>query len=187
MTWSYYPDGKIRSKADDGVPVGSAVVLVDNSDSQNTSTTGTWATGDVTGQHGYDHRTHAAGTGTDAFAWKLNIPKDGTYTAYVKYPKVTGATTSAKYTVKHATGTVDVTRDQTAAAETWVSLGSYTFTQGNAAEPRSPAAGRPAWSPAPSVAGQRQGEYDIYDVEVVLNPAGSLRDAYPYNPIDFGN
>ncbi|MFI6421087.1 DNRLRE domain-containing protein [Streptomyces sp. NPDC050842] len=134
MTWSYYPDGKIRSKADDGVPVGSAVVLVDNSDSQNTSTTGTWATGDVTGQHGYDHRSHAAGTGTDAFAWKLNIPKDGTYTAYVKYPKVTGATTSAKYTVKHATGTVDVTRDQTVAAETWVSLGSYTFTQGNAAE-----------------------------------------------------
>ncbi|MGA5068242.1 DNRLRE domain-containing protein [Streptomyces exfoliatus] len=134
MTWSYYPDGKIRTKADDGVPVGSAVVLVDNSDSQNTSTTGSWATGDVTGQHGYDHRTHGAGTGTDAFAWKLNIPRDGTYTAYVKYPKVTGATTSAKYTVKHATGTVDVTKDQTAATGTWVSLGSYTFTRGNAAE-----------------------------------------------------
>ncbi|MFE4615178.1 DNRLRE domain-containing protein [Streptomyces sp. NPDC056747] len=134
MTWSYYPDGKIRSKADDGVPAGSAVVLVDNSDTQNTSATGTWSSGDITGQHGYDHRTHAAGTGTDAFAWKLNIPKDGTYTAYVKYPKVTGATTSAKYTVKHATGTVDVTRDQTAATGTWVSLGSYTFTRGNTAE-----------------------------------------------------
>ncbi|MGW6390493.1 hypothetical protein ACWFR1_08285 [Streptomyces sp. NPDC055103] len=37
------------------------------------------------------------------------------------------------------------------------------------------------------VAGQRQGEYDIYDVEVVLNPDGTLRDAYPHNPNLFGN
>ncbi|MFD0035480.1 hypothetical protein ACFVJK_46350 [Streptomyces sp. NPDC127172] len=37
------------------------------------------------------------------------------------------------------------------------------------------------------VAGRNQGGYDVYDVEVVLNPDGSLRDAYPYNPIDFGN
>ncbi|UYQ63982.1 DNRLRE domain-containing protein [Streptomyces peucetius] len=134
MTWSYYPDGKLKSKSDDGVPVGSAVVLVDNSDTQNTSSTGTWAKGDATGQHGYDHQVHAAGTGTDTFTWTLNIPKDGTYTAYVKYPKVTGAATTAKYTVTHATGSVDVTKDQNAGTGTWVSLGSYTFTQGNAAE-----------------------------------------------------
>ncbi|MFD6991737.1 hypothetical protein [Streptomyces sp. NPDC059943] len=131
MAWSYYPDGKLKSKSDDGVPVGKSVVLVDNSDTQHTSTTGTWATGDLTGQQGYNHRTHAAGTGTDAFTWTLNIPKDGTYTAYVKYPKVTGAATTAKYTLTHGTTTEpSATKDQTANTGTWVRLGDHTLKQG---------------------------------------------------------
>lgn len=98
MTWSSYPDGKLKSTEDDVVPVGKWVVLVHNSDTQNTSTTGTWAAGNITGRQGCDHRTHAAGTGADAFTWTLNVPTDGTHTAYVKYPQVTGSTTSAKYT-----------------------------------------------------------------------------------------
>ncbi|MBN0043056.1 DNRLRE domain-containing protein [Streptomyces actuosus] len=135
MSWSFYPDGKLKSKTDDGVPVGSAVPLVDNSDTQNTSSTGTWTHAGLPGQQGYDHQVHAAGTGTDAFTWTLNIPKDGTYTAYVRYPQVTGAATTAKYTVTKSDGTTtDVIRDQNAAPGTWVSLGSFTFTQGNAAK-----------------------------------------------------
>ncbi|MFV0138256.1 DNRLRE domain-containing protein [Streptomyces sp. HMX87] len=134
MTWGYYPDGKLKSRSDDGVPVGRDVVLVDNSDTQNTSSTGTWTSGDITGQQGYNHATHAAGTGTDAFTWTLNIPSDGTYTAYVKYPDVTGAATTAKYTLTHDGGTTDKTLDQTTGAGTWVSLGSYTFKRGNAAK-----------------------------------------------------
>ncbi|WP_406178161.1 DNRLRE domain-containing protein [Streptomyces sp. NBC_00996] len=134
MTWDYYPDGKLKSRSDDGVPVGKNVVLVDNSDTQNTSKTGTWTSGDVAGQQGYDHATHAAGTGTDAFTWTLNAPTDGTYTAYVKFPQVTGAATTAKYTLTYDGGTVDKTVDQTAATGTWVPLGSYAFKQGNAAK-----------------------------------------------------
>ncbi|MFE7599239.1 DNRLRE domain-containing protein [Streptomyces sp. NPDC057494] len=131
MAWTYYVDGSLKSKSDDGVPVGKSVVLVDNSDAQNVSSTGTWATGDLTGQHGYDHRTHAAGSGTDAFTWTLHIPKDGTYTAYVKYPKVTGAATAATYTLTHGTTTEpSATKDQNASAGTWVSLGSYSLKQG---------------------------------------------------------
>ncbi|WP_424870352.1 DNRLRE domain-containing protein [Streptomyces sp. SAI-229] len=132
MTQSYYPDGKLKSKSDDGVPAGKSVVLVENSDTQHTSATGTWATGDVAGQQGYDHRTHAAGAGTDAFTWTLNVPKDGTYTAYAKYPKVTGAATAAKYTLAQgATTHPSVSKDQTAAPGTWVALGSYSLKQGN--------------------------------------------------------
>ncbi|MGW0886121.1 golvesin C-terminal-like domain-containing protein [Streptomyces sp. NPDC002671] len=136
MTWSYYPDGSLKSRADDGVPAGKSVVLVDNSDTQNTSKTGTWTKGDATNQQGYNHETHAAGTGTDAFTWTLNIPKDGTYAAYVKFPTVTGAATTAKYTLTYDGGTVDKTIDQSATANqgTWVSLGSYAFKQGNAAK-----------------------------------------------------
>jgi RHS repeat-associated protein len=136
MAWSYYPDGSLKSRSDDGVPVGKSVVLVDNSDTQNTSKTGTWTKGDIAGQQGYNHETHTAGTGTDAFTWTLNIPKDGTYTAYVKFPKVTGAATTAKYTLTYDGGTADKTIDQNATANqgTWVSLGSYSFKQGNAAK-----------------------------------------------------
>ncbi|MFG2334775.1 DNA/RNA non-specific endonuclease, partial [Streptomyces sp. NPDC048604] len=132
MTWAYYPDGKLKSKADDGVPVGESVVLVDNSDTQHTSSTGTWTKGDIAGQQGYDHRTHAAGAGTDAHTWTLNIPKDGTYTAYVKFPRVTGAATTAKYTLSQGTTTHPaVTKDQNASTGTWVPLGSYSLKQGN--------------------------------------------------------
>ncbi|MFJ2472748.1 DNRLRE domain-containing protein [Streptomyces sp. NPDC087659] len=135
MTWSYYPDGKLKSKSDDGVPVGSGVVLVDNSDAQHTSSSGTWSTGDIAGQQGYDHRTHAAGSGTDAFNWTLNVPKDGTYTAYVKFPAVPGAATTAKYTVSQgATTHPAVTKNQNTAAGTWVALGSYSLKQGNDAK-----------------------------------------------------
>ncbi|WP_260848967.1 DNRLRE domain-containing protein [Streptomyces sp. SLBN-118] len=135
MTWAYYPDGKLKSKTDAGIPVGKSVVLVDNSDTQNTSSTGTWTGGDVVGQQGYDHRTHAAATGTDAFTWTLNIPQDGTYTAYVKFPKVTGAATTAKYTLTHGTTTEpSVTKDQNAATAAWVSLGSYSLKQGEDAK-----------------------------------------------------
>ncbi|MDN3295931.1 DNRLRE domain-containing protein [Streptomyces ficellus] len=135
MAWTYYPDGKLRSKSDDGVPVGKSVVLVDNSDTQHTSSTGTWSSGTIAGQQGYDHRTHVSGIGTDAFTWTLNIPKDGTYTAYVKYPKVTGAATAATYTLTHGITTEPpVTKDQNAGTGTWVSLGSYSLKQGNNAQ-----------------------------------------------------
>ncbi|MEV6251538.1 RHS repeat-associated core domain-containing protein, partial [Streptomyces sp. NPDC051742] len=136
MSWSYYPDGALKSRSDDGVPVGRSVVLADNSDTQNTSSTGTWTKGDVTGQQGYDHSRHAAGTGTDAFTWTLNIPADGTYAVYVRYPKVTGAATTAKYTLTHASGTSDKTVDQASNAGTWVALGSHAFQRGNAGKLR---------------------------------------------------
>ncbi|MCF6526090.1 DNRLRE domain-containing protein [Streptomyces sp. JJ36] len=134
MGWSYYPDGKLKSRTDDGVPVGKHVVLADNSDTQNTSFTGTWDLADAPGQQGYDHATHAAGTGTDVFTWTLNIPEDGTYDVAVKYPEDASASASATYTVTHSTGTADRTVDQSAGGGTWVSLGSYAFTQGNDAK-----------------------------------------------------
>jgi RHS repeat-associated protein len=133
MSWSFYPDGALSSRSDDGVPVGLQTVLVDNSDTQNTITTGTWATAATGTDHqGFDYRTHPAGTGTDKFTWQLNIPQDGTYSIYAKYPQVTGASTAAVYSLHHDDGTTTTsTVDQTKNAGTWVSLGSAAFQQGN--------------------------------------------------------
>lgn len=132
MNWTYNPDGSLASRTDDGVPVGLQVVLVDDSDTQNTGSTGTWASGDTTGEQGYDYRSHAAGTGSDAFTWNLNIPQDGTYTVYVSYPKVSGAATAAAYTVDHDGTKATKTVDQSSGTGSWTSLGSYSFTQGAA-------------------------------------------------------
>ncbi len=135
MTWGYFPDGKVQTRTDEGVPAGLQVVLVDNSDRQNTQAVGTWPVVTTPGAfQGIDYQTHAAGTGANTFTWNLNIPQDGTYQVLVKYPAVTGATTSAPYTVTHSTGTTNTTVNQTTNAGTWVSLGSFAFTQATPAK-----------------------------------------------------
>ncbi|BCL12649.1 hypothetical protein [Micromonospora sagamiensis] len=66
MTWTYYPDGKLRTRADDGVPVGKQVVLVDNSDFNNTAATGTWtAATSATRKYGHNYTTRPAGVGAN--------------------------------------------------------------------------------------------------------------------------
>ncbi len=131
MSWGYYPDGKLQSRADNGVPTGLYAQLVDNSDVNNTSSTGTWATVTASGpgNRGYNYQTHAAGTGTDSFTWTLNIPQDGNYTVYVKYPVVSGAATNASFKVNYSGGSATVAVNQTANNNNgWVSLGKFAFT-----------------------------------------------------------
>ncbi len=130
MTWGYYPDGKLASVADNGVPTGLYSEEVDNSDAGNAHWTGTWpASTSGTGYEGYNYQTHAAGTGTDTFTWHLNIPADGNYTVYVKYPAVSGAATTASFKVTYSGATATVAVNQTKNSGTWVSLGKWAFTQ----------------------------------------------------------
>nr|WP_240973931.1 DNRLRE domain-containing protein [Nonomuraea sp. FMUSA5-5] len=144
LDWSYYPDGKLKTHSDDGVPLGLDVVLSDNSDTGQVTTTGTWtlsgsgSSSNIVGPQsvaegfvGYDYATAPAGKGQSAFTWNLTTPSDGTYKVQVRYP--TGATaTNATYKVKHKDGEAAVTLDQTQNPGTWVDLGSYTFTAGTA-------------------------------------------------------
>ncbi|MEV1154938.1 DNRLRE domain-containing protein [Micromonospora chokoriensis] len=131
MTWSYYPDGKLKSKADNGVPVGAQVVLVDNSDFNNSSATGTWASASATNDHGTNYVSRPAGTGANMFTWQLNVPQSGTYEVRAWFPAVSGAATDAKFTVNHGGGNSLRTVNQAANGGTWVSLGSYSFAEGN--------------------------------------------------------
>jgi RHS repeat-associated protein len=136
QTWGYYPDGKLQSRADNGVPTGLYAELVDNSDFGNTSSTGTWATSTSgSGYQGYNYQTHAAGSGTDAFTWNLNIPQDGNYTVYVKYPVVSGAATNASFKVNYSGGSAAVAVDQTGNNNNgWVTLGKWAFAQNGAGQ-----------------------------------------------------
>ncbi|MEV0635523.1 polymorphic toxin-type HINT domain-containing protein [Streptomyces sp. NPDC050619] len=126
---SFYPSGALKSRSDDGVPVGLQVALVDNSDINNTATQGTWDAANVAGSYGYNTHTHAAGSGEARFAWQLTIPQEGDYTVYVRYPKVDGAAKDATYEIKHKDGTETRTLDQTELPGEWRSLGKYAFTE----------------------------------------------------------
>jgi RHS repeat-associated protein len=130
ISWTYYPDGKLKSRTDDGVPVGSQIVLVDNSDAQNVSAVGSWPSSTSgTGFQGFDYQTHGGGgTGANTFGWNLVIPQDGTYQVFVKYPAA--AATNAQYTVTTTGGSTTRTVNQSTGAGTWVSLGSFSFTAG---------------------------------------------------------
>jgi RHS repeat-associated protein len=129
-SWSYFPDGSLASRTNAGIPTGLDAEEVDNSDFDNTASTGTWTTQTSPNeQEGYNYQTHAAGSGTDQFSWHLNIPEDGTYSVYVKYPQVSGAATNASYQVSYSGGSATATVDQTQNAGTWVKLGSWAFTQ----------------------------------------------------------
>lgn len=142
MGWDYYPDGKIKARNDDGVPVGKAVALVDDSDTQNVAAVGNWPASDEgTGYQGYDYQTHAADGSADSFTWNPTIPEDGTYEVFVSYPEVAGAATDASYTITHDGATSKKTVDQTKNTGTWVSLGSYSFSRGGDGQKVSLAAG----------------------------------------------
>jgi RHS repeat-associated protein len=131
MSWTYFPDGKLSARTDDGVPVGRQVVLVDNSDTQNVAVTGTWPTATSgSGYQGIDYRTHAAGTGSATFTWKLHVPQSGTYEAFARYPSG-GTATNAPFKVEHSAGSTTKAVNQTQQAGTWVSLGSFSFTEGD--------------------------------------------------------
>ncbi|MFI7455511.1 DNRLRE domain-containing protein [Nonomuraea sp. NPDC049714] len=144
LEWSYYPDGKLKTHSDNGVPLGLDVVMSDNSDTGQVTATGSWTqtgggtsasniagpqTTATTGFVGYDYATAPAGTGESAFTWNLTTPTAGTYKVQAAYPA--GATaTNATYTIQHEGGQAQVTVDQSANPGSWVDLGSYTFTAG---------------------------------------------------------
>ncbi|MEU8247013.1 DNRLRE domain-containing protein [Nonomuraea sp. NPDC048916] len=146
LDWTYYPDGKLKTHSDDGTPLGLDVVMGDNSDTGQVTTTGSWTTtsggtpaSNIVGPQttvtatdgfvGYDYATAPAGTGSSSFTWNLTTPTAGSYTLYAQYPP--GATaTNAKYTINHDGGTANTTIDQTQNAGDWVELGSYAFTAG---------------------------------------------------------
>ena len=133
LTTDYFLDGKVKTRSDEGVPVGKDVVLVDNSDFGNTTATGTWPTAtSAADRYGHNYATHAAGTGSNTFTWRLNVPQAGSYEVFVRYPTVSGAATDARFAIANAGGTATKTVNQTTNAGAWVSLGSYSFTEGNA-------------------------------------------------------
>ncbi|MEU4295011.1 DNRLRE domain-containing protein [Kribbella sp. NPDC026596] len=136
QAWGYYPDGALQSRSDTAAQ--QPVDIIDNADTWQTTSTGTWAT--VTGgtnTQGANYRTHAAAAvGTpeagDTFNWRVLPDVAGSFDVYASCPVRADATTAATYTINHSTGAATKTVDQKActAATPWVNLGNYSFPNG---------------------------------------------------------
>jgi RHS repeat-associated protein len=142
MSWSYFPDGKLETKSDDGVPVGSHSVVTDNSTTGLAKATGTWDTWwTAPDQQGTSYRTHAAASSsTDEFTWTLDVPADGTYSLAVTYPQASGAATDATFELTHGVDGDghggEVTEpayvvDQTTGAGAWNDVGQVELRKGD--------------------------------------------------------
>jgi hypothetical protein len=73
--------------------------------------------------------THNDAKGDSCFvSWTPNLPADGDYEVYVYIPYSNA--TAALYHIATARGPIDVTLDQKAHKDEWVSLGTYSFLKG---------------------------------------------------------
>jgi RHS repeat-associated protein len=122
MIWDYYPDGKLKSRSDSGIPAGKHEVVVDNSDTPRVTFTGPASTREATGTgyQGYDYLRAAEGT----FTWNPVVPADGSYEVFVRYPQAQAGAEFATYTVWEGNSarvakSVNQSRDGVA----WVSIG----------------------------------------------------------------
>ncbi|NUT33989.1 MAG: DNRLRE domain-containing protein [Hamadaea sp.] len=129
QTWTYFPDGKLKSQRDEGLPTGAAAFVVDNTDVSWVKPFGPqpWtASSTGTGYQGHNYYTHAPGSGGNTFQWvSPKINELGEYEIWVRYPAVQGAATNATFSVKVGQQVTNVTVDQTQRAGEWVSLGKY--------------------------------------------------------------
>jgi len=62
--------------------------------------------------------------------WRPNLSETRPYEVYVHIPRLNATTGRAQYTVYHAGGTSNVTVNQLAYSDVWVSLGTYKFNSG---------------------------------------------------------
>jgi RHS repeat-associated protein len=140
MTWDYYPDGKLASRTDSGLPAHTPRVLVDNSDLQNTNTRAVeaaelpanarWdqaadddtAAGGNTHQ-GYNYLTADPGNTAGPFSWRLSIPEAGNYQVYARAGAEATAT-NATYTIHHNGTQNTATMNQAPDDGAWQPLGT---------------------------------------------------------------
>jgi RHS repeat-associated protein len=114
--------------ASNGAP--PTAIVADNSSG---SAVGTWPTSTSTsGYYGTNYQTHAAGTGTESFAWTLEVATAGTYEVYARWTAQPNRASNARYTVTHSGGEDTVVVNQQTGSASWQLLGTYSFDAGAA-------------------------------------------------------
>ena len=122
----YDPDGNLP----DPTNPDDLQYYITNSDpwSPSYERTGNWVdTNVLTGFFRENYEYSTAGTGSNQAKWLFSIPKDGDYNVYAWYPASSTNSTSAPYTVNHASGSTTVPVNQRLNGGHWNSLGTFHF------------------------------------------------------------
>ncbi len=89
---------------------------------------GNWVdTNVLTGFFRENYQYSTAGTGADQAKWLFSIPKESDYNVYAWYPASPSNSTSAPYTVNHASGSTTVPVNQRLNGGKWNKLGTFHF------------------------------------------------------------
>ncbi|WP_170109567.1 N-acetylmuramoyl-L-alanine amidase [Melghirimyces profundicolus] len=124
-------DGLRLEKVEDAPEAQPATAIVDNTDSQYTTSSGSWPTStNAPGYYGSNYQPNAAGSGGDTFTWKFTPPETGSYKVSVYYAAASDRASNAPFTILHGDGTATRRVDQRTNGGQWVDLGTYHFTQG---------------------------------------------------------
>ncbi len=92
--------------------------------------TGTWAVSSAANPFGATSL-KSIGTGLDTYRWTPNIPTTRWYQVYVRWTQHAARSASVPYSVVHAGGSSQFTRDQKTGGSQWQLLGTFTFTAGS--------------------------------------------------------
>ncbi len=108
----------------------AAEIIIDTGQA-GTSSTGTWCVSGATGFYG-TNSLYSCGSGADTYRWTPTIPATGQYKAYVWWTSHPNRSTSVPYTLVHAGGTFNTTKNQQTGGGQWQLLGTFTFNTGTA-------------------------------------------------------
>ncbi len=111
-------------------------VVVDNSDIGFSASTSWFPSTSVSGFLGSNYSARATGSVSDAATWNVDLPEAGDYEVYARWTTGGNRATAAPYIVYHTSGSSVRTVNQQQNNATWVSLGTYNFSSGNAARVR---------------------------------------------------
>lgn len=106
--------------------------IVDNSSTRFTASSN-WLVSSFSAQrYGADYRYATPVAASDSAWYKFNVPSSGNYEVLVWYPANSGYNSAAPYVIVTSTGNVTRNVDQRVNGGTWVSLGIYAMTAGDA-------------------------------------------------------
>lgn len=104
-------------------------VIVDNSSSSFTASSG-WATAtSSTDKYGSDYRYHSTAPTSDDAVW--NGAPSGSHTVYVWYAQGSNRSTTAPYFVEHSGSSTTVNVNQQTGGGAWNSIGTFTLASGD--------------------------------------------------------
>lgn len=113
---------------DTGAP--GSQIIVDNGDAAFT-VTGTWTTGTTApDRYGNDYRYHGAGASSDEAIWSFSVLTNGNFEVFAWWSQGSNRTTTAPYTIPHASGSTTINVNQQINGGSWQSLGTYTLNAG---------------------------------------------------------